>query len=175
VDQPKEAIMLNTMTRYLEGVTSSKNAYAVRHAFESAIDRLSSQPLTSAGLVITAGGGTTAKIGSANFYASVAGVLVELTAGTAMPAITGVNAPAGGWNVACFYVAINGAVTVASGTSGATLGAVVFPAPSKNQALVGFLIITYASAFTGGTTPLDTATTVYVSPLAGFDPTALTG
>jgi hypothetical protein len=37
------------------------------------------------------------------------------------------------------------------------------------------LIITYASAFTGGTTPLDTATTVYVSPMSGFDPTALTG
>lgn len=168
--------MLDTMTRYLEGIFPTKTRYNLRHAFEAAIDRLSSQALTSAGLVITAGGGTTAKIGAANFYASVAGVLVELTAGTAMPAITGVNAPAGGFNVASFYLGNTGVVTVLPGTPGATLGAVVLPAPAKNQALVGMLIITYASAFTGGTTPLDTATTVYVSPtFGGWDPTALTG
>ena len=32
-------------------------------------------------------------------------------------------------------------------------------------------MITYASTFTGGTTALDTATTVYVSPVGAFDPT----
>jgi len=166
--------MRDTMTRYLEGVWSKKNAYNLKHAFESAIDRLSSQPLTSAGLLIS-GTTTLAKTGAADFYASVAGVLVKIAAGTNMPSLVGFNVPAGSFNVACFYVNSAGVVTMLPGTAGATLGAVVFPEPTKNQALVGFLIVTYASAFTGGTTVLSTATTVYVSPLAGFDPTALTG
>lgn len=167
--------MIDTMTRFLEAVRDRKTAYAVRKAFESAIDRLSSQPLTSAGLVIHGGGSTLAKTGTSAFYAAVAGVLVKIAASTDMPALTGCNAAAGAFNVACFYVNGAGVVKMLPGTQGATLGAVVFPAPTKNQALVGFLVITYASAFTGGTTALDTATTVYVSPLAGFDPTALTG
>jgi hypothetical protein len=162
------------MTRYLEGVVSAKTRFNLKHAFESAIDRLSSQPLTSAGLVIS-GTTTLAKIGAADFYASVAGVLVKIAAGTNMPSLVGFNFAAGNWNVACFYVNGAGTVTMLPGTQGATLKAVVLPAPPKNQALVGFLIVTYASAFTGGTTVLSTATTVYVSPLAGFDPTALTG
>lgn len=166
--------MQDTMTRYLEAVTPKKNAYNLKHAFESTIDRLSSQPLTTAGLVIS-GTTTLAKIGAADFYALVNGVLVKIAAGTNMPSLLGCNFAAGAWNVACFYVSSAGVVTMLPGTQGATLGAVVFPAPTKNQALVGFLIITYASAFTGGTTVLSTATTVYVSPLGGFDPTALTG
>lgn len=167
--------MQDTMTRFLEGVSTKKDAYNIRRAFESAIDRLSSQPLTSAGLVIHGAASTLAKTGAAAFYACVAGVLVKIAASTDMPALTGCNAAAGAFNVACFYVDNAGTVTMLSGSQGATLGAVVFPAPPKNKALIGFLIITYASAFTGGTTALDTATTVYVSPLAGFDPTALTG
>jgi hypothetical protein len=35
------------------------------------------------------------------------------------------------------------------------------------------MIVTYASAFTGGTTPLDTATTVYLTSVGGMDPTIL--
>jgi hypothetical protein len=41
------------MIRYLEGVTDKKNATSIRHAFETAIDRLSSQALTSAGLLVS--------------------------------------------------------------------------------------------------------------------------
>ncbi len=170
--------MNDTMTRYLEAVTPKRNGYNIRHAFESAIDRLSSQPLTSAGLVVGTVSTATAKIGAADFYASVTGVLVKIAAGTAMPALTGCNVASGSVNVACFYVDGSGTVTMLTGTQGTTLGAVVFPAPSKNKALVGFLIINGTSgAFTGGTTALSagTITTVYVNPLAGFDPTALTG
>lgn len=167
--------MLDTMTRYLEGVTSRKVAWNLRKIFLPLIAGLSSQPLTTAGLVISSGGATTAKTGAAAFYASANGVLVKIAASTAMPALTGVNFAAGAFNVACFYINSAGVVSLAGGTQGATLGAVVFPQPPLNSALVGFLIITYASAFTGGTTPLDTATTVYVSPLGPFDPTALTG
>ena len=167
--------MNDTMTRLLEGVLPWRSAYNLRQILLPAVDRLSSQPLTSAGLVITGAGGITAKIGAANFYAAVQGKLVEVAAGTSMPALTGFNFGAGHFNVACFYVDGAGVLTMLPGSQGATLGAVTLPVPPQNKALVGLLIVTYASAFTGGTTPLDTATTVYVSPLGGFDPSALTG
>ena len=166
--------MYDTMTRWLEGVHPQKTQWNLRKIFLPTIDRLSTQPLTSAGLLVSGtGSGITAKIGSADFYASVAGRLVLIAAGTAMPALTGINAAAGHYNVACFYVDGAAVVTALGGTDGATLGAVVFPEPPMNKALIGFLIITYASAFVGGTTALATATTVYVSPLGPFDPTAL--
>jgi hypothetical protein len=168
--------MLDTMTRYLEAVHPRQSAYALKHAFEAPIDRLSSQAITTAGLVITGAGGTTAKIGAADFYAIANGTLVKITAGTAMPALTGVNFAAGHFTVVAFYVNAAGVVTMLPGTSGLTLAGVVFPAPLKNQALIGYLIITNAGAFTGGTTALDTATTVYVSgTFTAVDPTALTG
>ncbi len=167
--------MYDTLTRWLEGVHPRQMAWSLRKILLPPIDRLSSQPLTSAGLLVSAtGSGITAKIGAAAFYASVAGRLVTIAASTDMPALTGINFDAGNFNVACFYVDGAGVVTALGGTQGATLGAVIFPEPPMNKALVGFLIITYASAFIGGTTALATATTVYVSPLGPFDPTALT-
>lgn len=165
--------MLDTMTRYLEGVTAPRYRKAIRAVVEPVVDRFSSQPLTSAGLVIKAGGSALAKSGAADFYATAAGVLVKIAASTDMPALTGINLTAANFNVVCFFIDSAAVVTIAAGTQAATLGGVVFPQPPKNKALVGFLIITYASAFTGGTTPLDTATTVYVSPLGPFDPTVL--
>lgn len=165
--------MLDTMTRYLSAVSDVNWRRAVRRVALPLIDRYSTQPLNSAGLVIKAGGSTLAKIGSSDFYASVTGVLVKIAASTDMPALTGMNNTAAYFNVAQFFVDSAGVVALAYGTQGATLGAVVFPQPPEKKALVGTLIITYASAFTGGTTPLDTATTVYINNIGPFDPTAL--
>lgn len=165
--------MLDTMSRYLQGLSDVKDAYTLQRILNPLADRFSSQPLTSAGLVIKAGGGVLAKTGAADFYATANGVLVKIAAATDMPALTGINIGAAAFNVACFFVDSAAVVTVAAGIAGATLGAVVFPQFPVKKALVGFLIITYASAFTGNTTPLDTATTVYVSPLGAFDPTVL--
>lgn len=165
--------MQDTMTRFLAGLHDKRDAFNLRRILRTLVDRYSSQPLTSAGLVISSGGATTAKIGASDFYACVQGTLVKIAAATAMPALTGINNTAAFFNVVCFYVDSGGTVTALGGTQAATLGAVVFPEPPTGKALVGFLIITYASAFTGGTTPLDTATTVYVSPLGAFDPSAL--
>jgi Lhr-like helicase len=53
------------------------------------------------------------------------------------------------------------------------LAGVKFPEFPEGKTLVGFLIITHSSTFTGGTTALDTATTVYVSPVGAFDPNIL--
>ena len=165
--------MHDTMTRYLSGFANVSDAYALSFVSTPLVDRYSSQPLTSAGLLIHGAGSTVAKTGTSDFYASVKGTLVKIAASTDMPALTGINISAGDYNVACFFVDSAGTVTAYGGTQGATLGAVVFPPFPQGKALVGFLIITYASAFTGGTTALDTATTVYVSPLGPFDPSVL--
>lgn len=165
--------MLDTMTRYLEGLKNTQFRRAVRVPLFYLADRYSSQPLTSAGLVIKAGASALAKTGAADFYATAQGVLVKIAASTDMPALTGINAGAGAFTVACFFIDAAGVVTVAGGTPGATLGAVGWPQFPAGKALVGFLIITNAGAFTGGTTALDTATTVFVSPLGPWDPTVL--
>lgn len=165
--------MLDTMTRYLAMIKETVWGTALRKIFEPIVDRYSTQPLTSAGLLISSGGATTAKIGTSDFYASVQGKLVKIAAGTVLPALTAVSIPAGQFGAALFYTDVSGNITCLPGTPGATLGAVGLGPPTKQQALIGFLIITYASAFVGGTTPLDTATTVYVSPLGPFDPTVL--
>lgn len=166
--------MLDTMSRYLEGWKDIRGRRAIRVPLFFLTDRYSSQPLNSAGLVIKAGGSTLAKTGASDFYATAQGVLVKIAAATDMPALTGINIGAGLFNVACFFIDAAGVVTAAAGTQGATLGAVAWPQFPAGKALVGFLIITNAGAFTGGTTALDTATTVYVSPLGPFDPTVLT-
>lgn len=166
--------MLDTMTRYLSAVREIRWEWALRKILLPLCDRYSSQPLTSAGLVIHGASSLVAKTGAADFYASVQGILVKIAAATDMPALTGVNTTtAGNFTVACFFVDSAGVVTVAGGGQGATLGAVTWPQFPLGKALVGFLIITNASTFTGGTTALDAGTTVYVSPLGPFDPTCL--
>lgn len=168
--------MLATLTQYLEGITLLKTRQSLRPPLYHLADRYSSQPLTSAGLTIKAGGSTLAKTGASDFYASATGVLVKIAASTDMPALTGLTITAASFNVACFFVDSAGTTSVAFGTEGTTLAKVVFPQFAiglNGKALVGFLIITYSGTFTGGTTPLDTATTVYVSPLGAFDPTML--
>lgn len=165
--------MIDTLTRWLAGVSPAATSSSLRQILYPLVDRYSTQPLSTAGLVISAGGATTAKTGAAVFYATVGGSLVKIAAATAMPALTGINISAANFNVVCFYIDGASTVTALAGTQATTLGGVVFPVPPLKKALVGFLIITYASTFTGGTTPLDTATTVYISPLGPFDPSVL--
>jgi hypothetical protein len=160
------------MGRYLQSLANVQDAYALQRILAPLVDRYSSQCLTGAGLVINAGGAVIAKTGAADTYALCGGVLVKITAGTAMPVLTGINISAGAFNVVCFFVDSAGALTAVAGTQGATLGAVGFPQMVPKKALVGFLIITNAGAFTGNTTPLDTATTIYISPDGPFDATA---
>jgi hypothetical protein len=153
--------MLDTMTRHLAGITDASSRSALRRVLKPLVNQYSSQPLTSAGLVINGAGAAFPKIGAADFYASVTGILVKIAAGTAMPALTGIVITAAFFNVVCFFVDSAGNLTAAAGTQAATLGGVLF------------LIITNAATFTGGTTALDAGTTVYVSPLGPFDPTVL--
>lgn len=168
--------MFDTIRRYMEAVTDRKTRENIEKIVTPIGDRLSSQPLTTAGLLISSGGATTAKTGGSTFYAVVAGKILTISASTTLPALTGISIAAGSFNVVCFFLDGGGTVTAVAGTQAATLAKVTFPSFPKNKALVGFLVITYASAFVGGTTPLDTATTTYFSPTwAAFEPTVLTG
>lgn len=161
--------MLNTVSQYLAGMAAERDRKALRPILNAIADRMASQALTSAGLVISATT-TLAKTGAAIFYAVADGKHVSIAAGTDMPALTGLNITAGKFNVAVFYIDSAGTVTVGFGTEGASAAAVKFPQTPEKKAIVGYLMITYASAFTGGTTVLSTATTLYISPVGAFDP-----
>lgn len=164
--------MLDTMTRYLAGMAAEKDRRSLRYILEPIVDGTSTQMLSTAGLLISAGGATTVKTGSADAYASVVGTLVRIPASTTLPVLVG-SITAGAYNVFCFFVDSAGNLTSAMGTQGAAVGNVVFPPIPKNKAMLGFIIVTYASAFTGGTTALDTATTVYINVNGDFNPTVL--
>ena len=165
----------DTLIRWLEGIAANKDQYTLKKVLEPVFDRLSSATLTSPAIVITTGGATTAKTGSADTYGVANGVIWKVAASTTLPALTGINITAAYFNVVSFFVDQASVVTVGAGTQATTLAGVLFPQVPKQKALLGFLIITYASAFTGGTTPLDTATTVYVSSNESFDPYCLIG
>lgn len=168
--------MLDTIIRHLEGVSAQRDRKAVRSVVSPIGDRLSSQCLVQAeDIVITSGGAATAKTGSADAYFVANGVIVKITASTTLPALAG-TITATAFNVFCFFIDQGGVVTSAIGTEGATLALVKFPQFPQARAYVGALIVTHSSTFTGGTTPLDTATTVYITASTGaFDPTVLVG
>ena len=165
----------DTLVRLLGGIASNKDSVTLENAVGPLYDRYSSCALNSAGLVIKAGGSTLAKTGASDQYLVVDGALVKITAATDMPALTGISITAAKFNVVCFFVDKSGTTTAVAGTEGAAIANVVWPAFPAKKALIGALLITYASAFTGGTTPLDTATTVYLSPTGPFDPSARLG
>lgn len=169
--------MRATMTQYLEGVAAERDRRSIRAAFEDTLNRMSSQAMTTAGLAISSGGATTAKTGAADFYAVANGVLVKIASGTTLPVLTGITAAQNAFQVAMFFIDQAGVVTVLGGTSGTTLAKVGWPQLPKGKALVGTLLITNTGgAFTGGTTALDTATTVYLNASSGaFDPTVISG
>ena len=163
--------MQDTLTRYIGTMAASNDANALRPVFEPLVDRYSSQPLASAGLVISSTA-TKAKIGATAFHAVTKGRLVTIAAGTDMPALVG-SITAASFNVFCFFIDSDSTVTVAMGTEATTRVDVTFPPFPKEESLVGFLIVTYSSTFVGGTTALSTATTQFISPIGAFDPSVL--
>lgn len=167
--------MTATIRQWLEGVAGLKTQFSLLNILAPIGDRFSSCAVSSAGLVIKAGGSTLAKTGSAVTNLVANGIPVAIAASTDMPALTGIDITAGYYRIVCFFCDSAGTVTAAAGNEGATLAAATWPPFPAGQALVGFLTITYGSAFTGGTTPLDTATTTYNSPTGAWDPSVLVG
>ena len=161
--------MLDTVSAVLNGVPSSLARENLSKILRPIVDRFSSQATSTAGLVISTTT-TKAKTGAVAFAGVASGVPVAIAAGTDMPALVG-DISAGAFNVYCFFIDAASVVTVVRGTEGATLAKVKFPQVPEGKALVGYLVVTYASAFVAGTTVLSTATTIYVSPVGAFDPT----
>lgn len=166
--------MQNTIQQYLANVSTPKDREALAFLLNYVARQFNTMAVRGAGLEIAAGGSALAQVGSTStFVATVGGRYVSIAAGTDMPALTGLTITASAFNVACFFVNAAGTVSVLFGTEGATAARVKFPDFPLDKALIGFLLITHSSTFTGGTTPLDTATTVYVSPVGAFDPSFL--
>lgn len=138
------------------------------------LDRLRSQTLGSAGLVIKAGGGVLTKAGS-TFYYTAAGVLVKKAANTDMAALSGTVTNTK-FNVYVHFGDASGTLTTVMGTEGASLAAVVWPAFPAGKACIGFTIInpTGTGNFVGNTTAQDDATVApnaaYVNTQGAFDP-----
>jgi len=168
--------MQSTVNQQILTMRDGLDKEALRPLLTALADRFSSQATATAGLVIKAGGGVLAKTGATAFQGVASGVPVTIAASTDMPALTGINFTAGQYQIVCFFIDSSSVVTAVPGVAGASLATAKFPdfSVQRGKALAGYLVITYASAFTGGTTPLDTATTVYVSPVGAFDPTLLT-
>lgn len=165
--------MKDRISSFLQAIKAGSDQRALQNVFKSQARHTSHVALATAGLLIKAGGGVLAKTGTGVFYATVGGRLVTIAASTDMPALTGLVITANSFNVACFFIDSASVVTVKFGVEGTALLSVTFPDFPVDKTLVGFLIITHSATFTGGTTALDTATTVYVSPVTAFDPTYL--
>lgn len=170
-------MFFDTLTRWLESAQDSTTRWTLRKIIEPLFDRMSSVGLTISTPVINAGGAAFAKMGAADSYFVVNGVLVKIAAATALPALTGANAIQNGFIIVCFFVDQAGALTMLFGpTSGTTLALAKWPQFPKQKALIATLIITNAGGvFTGGTTALDTATTIYIAGNEGYDPYCLIG
>lgn len=170
--------MNDTLTHYLAGVPDPKERRHLELILRPIADRLSTQSLSSAGLVIKAGGSAIVKTGASAWYGMVNGKLVTKAAATDMAALSG-TVTADMFNVYAFFIDSAGTLTSAMGTEGSTLAAVVFPPISEQEACLGFVIInpTGTGNFVGGTTPLDDATVVptaaYVNVIGPFDPSVL--
>lgn len=171
--------MQDTLARYLNTISDTRHRAAIAAVVNPIGDRISTQMLGSAGLVIKAGASALVKGGSA-FYASVQGRLVTKAANTDMAALAGTVTNAK-FNVFAFFIDGSGTLTTAMGTEGATLAAVVIPPIPVGKAMVGMTVInpTGTGNFVGGTTPLDDITVVpnaaYINTVGAFDPTVLLG
>lgn len=161
--------MLGTIRQWLEGIAAAKDRTALEAILAPIGDRYGSQSHTSAGLAISSGGSALAKTGSTAWAGMANNIPVSIAASTNMPALSG-SITAASFNVFCFFIDSASVVTSAMGTEGTTLAGVVFPPFPAGKALIGYLIVTYASTFVGGTTPLDTATTIYVNTVGAMDP-----
>jgi len=152
----------------------------LRTVMSPVFDRYSSLVVSSAGLVIKAGGSTLAKTGASATKYFANGTYGSIAAATDMPALSGTVTNAK-FNVFCFFVDNAGTVTSQMGTEGTTHALVKFPQLPVGKALIGFIEInpTGTGNFVGGTTALDDVTVVpnafFNSALSGFDPACVIG
>ncbi len=170
----------DNLARWIAQFRDGLNQNIVGTVMFPVFDRMTSVPLTTAGLVIKTAGSALVKTGAAACYVLANGSLRSIAAATDMPALVGTVTNAT-FNCYAFFVDQGGTVTSQMGIAGSTLATMALPPLPKNKALLGFVIInpTGTGNFVGGTTPLDDATVVpnavYINAMSGFDPQCLTG
>lgn len=158
----------------LEGVAGETTRRFLQRIFDPIADRYSSCVLQNPGIVISGAGLTTAKTGATALVYVSGGTPVSVAGGTTLPALTAaMTFTTGQFLIVGFFGDAAGNLTIGAGAPGATLAKATFPSTKEGLAVLGYLIITYAGTFVGGTTPLDTATTTYVSPDGAFDTSVL--
>lgn len=165
--------MAKTISNSVGGLSDTGVRTALGKLQTAVVDQL----LNTGGLVI--GSSSKAKPKIANtIYALIDGVLVKKT--TAEITLTTANNVANAkFNVIVLCLKADGTVSPRSGTEGATIDKVVFPAIPSGEVVVGFVIInpTGTGGFVGGTTELDDATVVpnavYVNTVGTFNPNVL--
>lgn len=169
--------MNGTISQHLLNIQEPIVRRAVQFILEALADRFASCMLGSAAIVISGASGTTAKTGAVAVNAIASNSLVNIPAGTVLPALVGTVAQ-NFFNVYVFYIDNAGVITVAMGTPAATLASVIWPNTPQGKAIVGALTANPTTApFIGGTTALDAANTnvVYISPVGAFDPSIFVG
>lgn len=170
---------MENLIQRLNQVKDREDSRSLFLILEGIYERLRTQTLGSAGLVIKSGTSKLVKAGSA-VYCAVKGKLVKIAANTDMAALSGTVTNAK-FNIFVFTVDTAGTLYTQMGTEGATLAAVKWPSIDYQRAVIGFVIInpTGTGDFVGGTTALDDATVApnaaYVNTQGAFDPTADTG
>lgn len=171
--------MNDTLDRYLSGVASVKDRLNLRAILAPIVDRMSTQSLTSAGLVIGGGSKLTPRTSaSLVYYASVKGKILSKSTSTEMATLVGTVA-ADAFNFYAFFIDSAGTLTSAMGTASTTYALATLPPIPEGKALIGFLGVnpTGTGDFVGGTTALDDGTVtpnaIYISVVGPFDPSVL--
>lgn len=155
-------------------ITQDNDAMAQAN-LRAALTKIQSQcdaVLNSAGLAIHGSASALAKIAN-TITCFVNGILLQKTTAD-LPALAGASVPNGSFNIYVFTIASDGTLGTLNGTPGATLAAVVVPTIPANVAVIGCAVISNGtgSAFTPGTTALDTAslTVTYINTIGDFSP-----
>lgn len=168
--------MMEPLAQRLMSVPDKIVSRALQLLLQPLFERTKSCALTTAGLVIKAGGSALAKTGAAVTHYIANGIKGRITAGTDMPALVGTVTNAK-FNVFVFTVDSGGTVRVQIGVEGASEAAIKWPELDQKRAILGMIIInpTGTGNFVGGSTVLDDVTVVpnaaYISPVGMFDPT----
>lgn len=153
--------MAGTTTKSKMTARKSSDLRDLLIQYNTLIADFNTRALESPAPVIKTGGSALAKTGATKTICLVGGALVNIAAGTDLTALTGLTITANAFNVVIWSTDSAGTVIANFGTEGATAAAVVMPTLASGQCAFAGAYITHSSTFTGGTTALDTATTVY--------------
>lgn len=165
--------MANKLSDVLSVVQGNPQVYRAFVSFlQDLMDRLLNQNLTHNGLVISAGGATTAKTGATASTSIAGGKLVQTAAATVLPVLAGTISQNnfGGW---AFLSDSAGTLSSVFLNQASALAGVTFPAIPKGSVILGFILANPTTAtFVGGTTALDAANTnvLFISPHGPFAP-----